>query len=63
MKPARSILDASFRYVPSMSTSVTETWCRFGWRPPTLADRERPQSAASPPTVDLAGTLRTRRVV
>jgi hypothetical protein len=41
MKPAHSILDASFRYVPSMSTSVAETWRRFGWRPMTDEDRRR----------------------
>ena len=33
-KPARSILDPSFRYVPAASTSVAETWRRFGWHPP-----------------------------
>jgi hypothetical protein len=26
MKPDRSILEASFRYVPSVSTSVPDTW-------------------------------------
>ena len=33
MKPSRSILDESFRYVPSAATSVADTWRRFGWRP------------------------------
>ena len=33
MKPSRSILDETFEYVPSVATSVTETWRRFGWRP------------------------------
>jgi len=33
MKPTRSILDRAFHYVPSVSTSVTKTWRRFGWRP------------------------------
>ena len=32
MKPSRSILDPAFRYVPSVSTSVADTWRRFGWR-------------------------------
>jgi hypothetical protein len=41
MKPANSILDQSFRYVPSMSTSVAETWRRFGWRPMSDEDRKR----------------------
>jgi hypothetical protein len=41
MKPAHSILDDSFRYVPAIATSVTETWRRFGWRPTTDEDRKR----------------------
>jgi hypothetical protein len=32
MKPSRSILDESFQYVPSVATSVADTWRRFGWR-------------------------------
>ena len=39
MKPARSILDRAFRYVPAVGTSVAETWRRFGWRP--MTDEER----------------------
>jgi len=39
MRPARSILDRSFRYVPAVATSVVETWRRFGWRP--MSDEER----------------------
>jgi hypothetical protein len=57
MKPDRSILEASFRYVPSVSTSVADTWRRFGWRPATEADlkpRERPETSA--PTLGFAGT-------
>ena len=41
MKPAHSILDDSFRYVPAISTSVAETWRRFGWRPTTEEERQR----------------------
>jgi hypothetical protein len=41
MKPAHSILDASFRYVPALATSVGETWRRHGWRPTTDEDRKR----------------------
>ena len=41
MKPARSILDDSFRYVPAIATSVAETWRRFGWRPTTEEERKR----------------------
>src|ERR1700687_3140904 len=33
MRPIRSILDASFCYVPSVATSVAATWRRAGWRP------------------------------
>jgi len=33
MRASRSILDHKFRYVPSVATSVSETWQRFGWRP------------------------------
>jgi hypothetical protein len=39
MKPTKSILDESFSYIPSTSTSVAETWRRFGWHP--LTDEER----------------------
>ena len=41
MKPARSILDRSFRYVPAVATSVAETWRRFGWRPMTDEERKK----------------------
>lgn len=40
MKPFISILDRSFRYVPSVSTSVADTWRRFGWRPTTQCERD-----------------------
>ena len=33
MQPSKSILDRSFVYVPSTTTSVDQTWRRFGWRP------------------------------
>ncbi|MGZ8202924.1 MAG: hypothetical protein ACXWUB_06710 [Burkholderiales bacterium] len=42
MRPSRSILDRKFRYVPSVATSVTETWKRFGWRPMNETPRMRP---------------------
>ncbi|HEV7390305.1 MAG TPA: hypothetical protein VGO08_01580, partial [Burkholderiales bacterium] len=41
MKPYRSILDEAFHYVPSVATSVADTWRRFGWRPETRKDREK----------------------
>jgi hypothetical protein len=37
MKPTRSILDPTFRYIPAIATSVAETWARFGWLPPRRA--------------------------
>jgi hypothetical protein len=55
MKPVRSILDTSFSYVPSVSTSVADTWRRFGWRPPTASERDRQPPAAPAPVRDLAG--------
>jgi hypothetical protein len=50
MKPAHSILDNSFRYVPAVATSVAETWRRFGWLPTTEEERRRRRR----PTVALA---------
>ena len=41
MRPAHSILDSSFRYVPAAATSVVQTWRRFGWRPTTDDERKR----------------------
>ena len=40
MRPIRSILDPSFCYVPSVATSVVETWRRAGWRPTTDEERK-----------------------
>jgi hypothetical protein len=42
MRPSRSILDRDFRYVPSVATSVAETWRRFGWQPMRKAERMQP---------------------
>jgi hypothetical protein len=44
MKPTRSILDHSFRYVPAVATSVMQTWRRFGWQPTTDDERQRRRS-------------------
>ena len=41
MKPAMSILDPSFHYVPSVATSLATTWRRFGWRPMSADERDR----------------------
>ena len=46
MKPAHSILDDSFRYVPASATSVAETWRRFGWRPTTDEEQQRRRRSA-----------------
>jgi len=49
MKPSCSILDAGFHYVPSIATSVSDTWKRFGWIPE--AERRparRPQFSPGP---------------
>jgi hypothetical protein len=29
----KSLLDASFRYVPAAATDIKETWRKFGWKP------------------------------
>jgi hypothetical protein len=55
MKPVRSILDTLSSYVPCVSTSVADTWRRFGWRPPTASERDRQPPAVPAPVRDLAG--------
>jgi hypothetical protein len=40
MKPARSILDKRFEYVPASNTSVTDTWRKYGWKPQDEARRK-----------------------
>ncbi len=47
MKPNRSILDESFRYVPAAATSVVETWRRFGWYPTTDEERKARRLSAA----------------
>lgn len=46
MKPSRSILDASFAYVPSTITAVDSTWRRFGWKPTTEEERRRRRTSS-----------------
>ena len=29
----KSLLDASFKYVPCVATDIQATWRKFGWRP------------------------------
>ena len=65
MKPVRSILDTSFCYVPSVSTSVADTWRRFrvaapdGFRTRPAASGRRRRSAISPAAFAIAGRDRT----
>src|ERR1700693_5025115 len=68
MKPIRSILDPSFRYVPSVATSVASTWRRAGWRPTTDEDRKARRRLTAELVVDCIGaadapTRVTRRVL
>jgi hypothetical protein len=58
MRPCRSILDRDFRYVPSVATSVAETWRRFGWRPKQKTERMQPPGKTDPRAHDAAGSLR-----
>lgn len=32
---SKGLLDPSFKYVPSHSTDIAETFRRFGWTPPS----------------------------
>jgi hypothetical protein len=55
MKPIRSILDASFCYVPSVATSVASTWRRAGWRPTTDEERKARRQPTAELVVDCVG--------
>ncbi len=57
MKPAYSILDDSFRYVPASSTSVAETWRRFGWRPTTDEKRKGKRRPTAELVVDAVAAV------
>jgi hypothetical protein len=57
IKPALSILDESFRYVPAAATSVVETWRRYGWRPTTDEDRKRRRRPAAELVVESVGAV------
>lgn len=55
MKPSISILEQAFRYVPSVATSVADTWRRFGWRPPSGSGRQgRLRAVEQPPAPRVA---------
>lgn len=43
MTPRLPITNPAFRYVPAASTSVQETWKRFGWTPPSQDKRNAEQ--------------------
>jgi hypothetical protein len=55
MRPIRSVLDASFCYVPSIATSVATTWRRAGWRPTTDEERKARRQPAADLVVDWIG--------
>ena len=38
----KSLLDASFKYVPAAATDIKETWRKFGWKPTTELPNMRP---------------------
>jgi hypothetical protein len=38
----KSLLDASFKYVPAAATDIKETWRKFGWRPTNELPNMRP---------------------
>ena len=61
MKPAHSILDDSFRYVPAVATSVAETWRRFGWRPTTEEERKRRRRPTATVVASVAAVTPIRR--
>ena len=54
MKPAISILDPAFQYVPSVATCVADTWRRFGWRPLSALERQRRAKTADERSDDRA---------
>jgi hypothetical protein len=58
MKPTRSILDASFRYMPAGETSVAETWRRYGWRPTTDEERDTRRRPAARLVLDEVAAVR-----
>ena len=57
MRPIRSILDASFCYVPSVATSVASTWRRAGWRPVTEDERKARRQPTAELVVDWIGAV------
>jgi len=59
MRPAKSILDRSFRYVPALATSVVETWRRFGWRPMTDEERKKLRRPAAGFVVESMAAIRS----
>ena len=58
MKPSTSILDQSFRYVPSTSASVAETWRRFGWQPVTDEERRKRRPRQAEPARHLSAPVK-----
>jgi hypothetical protein len=57
MKPSRTILDERFQYIPSIATSVADTWRRFGWRPKEELSRNERANPAVGYDADLFARL------
>lgn len=51
------LLDSRFKYIPSASTNVSQTWRKFGFRPTTDAERSarqrRLQAPAAAPSAEV----------
>jgi hypothetical protein len=50
-----SILDARFKYTPSLHTNIVSTWKRFGFKPTTEAERLARQRLSYPQQGGSAG--------
>jgi hypothetical protein len=48
-----SLLEPSFKYVPSHRTDVSATWRRFGFRPTTETERRQRQQPPRTGTIDI----------
>jgi hypothetical protein len=58
VKPARLIVDESFRYVPAVATPVAETRRRSGWRPMTDEERRTRRGPSTEMLVDVVRVVR-----
>lgn len=55
------ILDPKFKYVPSASTNIADTFRRAGWKPMTEAERKRAQERLHQAKEAAPQVLRFRR--